>query len=252
MSYYRTAFLFLFLIPLQSLAEDGLTIAVASNFQRAAKSMAAEFSESTRIPVRISAGSTGKLYAQIVNGAPYDIFLAADSARPKRLEDDGIAVPGSRLTYAVGSLLLWSADSTLNEGECLETLESGSYRHLAIANPLTAPYGRAAKEFLQAANVFDDAMSRLVYGENVAQALQFAASGNATLGLVAASQIKTGISVETRCSWEVPGDMHEAIIQQAVMLSASNSPDAATKFMVFLQGSRVAAILKSHGYKAPD
>lgn len=251
MSFYRTALLLSLLVPLESLAEDGLTVAVASNFQRTAAVIAAEFSKSTRIPVRISAGSTGKLYAQIVNGAPYDIFLAADSARPKRLEDDGVATRGSRLTYAIGSLLLWSADKALDEGECLETLRSGSYRRLAIANPLTAPYGLAAQEFLQAANLYDAALSRLVYGENIAQALHFVASGNATLGLVAASQINSGIPVETRCAWEVPGHMHSEIIQQGVVLNASISPEAAAKFMAFLQGPRVAVILESHGYKAP-
>jgi molybdate transport system substrate-binding protein len=251
-SYFRTIFLFVILIPFQALAEDGLTIAVASNFQRTAAAIAAEFSQSTQIPVRISAGSTGRLYAQIVNGAPYDVFLAADSARPKRLEDEGLAATGSRLTYAVGSLLLWSADTTLDEGECLEALKSGSYRRLAIANPLTAPYGLAAQEFLQAANLYDAALSRLVYGENIAQALHFVASGNATLGLVSASQINLDIPVETRCAWEVPRHMHSEIVQQGVVLNASASPEAAMKFMAFLQGPRVAAILKGHGYKAPE
>lgn len=252
MSFYRTALLFALLVPLKSLAEDGLTVAVASNFQRTAAAIAAEFSKTTSIPVRISAGSTGKLYAQIVNGAPYDIFLAADSARPKRLEDEGIAAKGSRLTYAVGSLLLWSADTALDEGECLETLNSGSYRRLAIANPLTAPYGLAAQEFLHAAKLYDDASRRLVYGENIAQALHFVVSGNATLGLVAASQINSDIPVETRCAWAVPGHMHSEIVQQGVVLNASIRPDAAMKFMAFLQGPRVAAILKGHGYKAPE
>ena len=147
--------------------------------------------------------------------------------------------------------MLWSADKALDEGECLETLRSGSYRRLAIANPLTAPYGLAAQEFLQAANLYDAALSRLVYGENIAQALHFVASGNATLGLVAASQINSGIPVETRCAWEVPGHMHSDITQQGVVLNASTSPEAAAKFMAFLQGPRVAVILESHGYKAP-
>jgi len=249
-SYFRTAFLLLLLNPAQLFAEDGLTVAVASNFQLTAKTIAAEFSQSTQIPVRISAGSTGKLYAQIVNGAPYDVYLAADAARPKRLEDDGVAVKGSRFTYAVGSLLLWSTESSLSEGDCLEALKSGSYRRLAIANPSTAPYGQAAKEFLQAAKVFDAAAGRLVYGENISQALHFAASGNATLGLVAASQIKTGVPIETRCSWEVPQNMHSGILQQAVILHRSQNPDAATEFMTFLQGPRAAVILERHGYKA--
>ncbi len=252
MSYLRTVFLILFFVPLDSSAEGELTIAVASNFQRTATAIAEEFTKATQIPVRISTGSTGKLYAQIINGAPYDVFLAADSARPKRLEDAGVAVKGSRLTYAIGSLLLWSADSALNEGDCLKALEAGSYRRLAIANPLTAPYGLAAKEFLQAAGVFDEASSRLVYGENVSQALQFVASGNATLGLVAAAHVKSGIPVSTRCEWEVPGDMHSQITQQGVVLSASKRLDAAKSFMAFMKEPRVTAILKSHGYKAPE
>jgi molybdate transport system substrate-binding protein len=251
-SYCRLALLILIIVPSHSRAEDGLIIAVASNFQRTATAIAAEFSEATQVPVRISSGSTGKLYAQIVNGAPFDIYLAADSARPKRLEDDGIAVQGSRITYAEGSLLLWSADSTLSDGDCLKTLQSGSYRRLAIANPSTAPYGRAAKEFLLAANVYDEASSRLVYGENISQALQFVASGNATLGLVAASQIAGGVPVETRCAWEVPDDMHSEITQQAVILNASNSLAAAQAFMAFLQEQRAAEILEAHGYRVPE
>ena len=252
MSYFRTVVLILFFIPVGSFAEDELTVAVASNFRRTATAIAEEFSKTTQIPVRISAGSTGKLYAQIVNGAPYDIFLAADAVRPKRLEDDGVAVKGSRHTYAIGSLLLWSADSALNEGDCLKALEAGSYRRLAIANPLTAPYGLAATEFLQAAGIFDEASSRLVYGENISQAMHFVASGNATLGLVATAHVRSGITVSTRCEWAVPGDMHSPIIQQGVVLSASKRPGAAKTFMAFMKEPRVTAILKSHGYKAPD
>lgn len=252
MSYFRLALLILIIVPSHSRAEDGLIIAVASNFQRTAAALAAEFSDTALVSVRISSGSTGKLYAQIVNGAPFDIFLAADSARPKRLEDDGIAVHGSRITYAVGSLFLWSADSALSDGDCLQTLQSGSYRRLAIANPATAPYGRAAKEFLQAANVYDEVSSSLVYGENISQALQFVASGNATLGLVAASQIVGGIPVETRCSWKVPGDMHSEITQQAVILKASNSLAAAQAFMAFLQEPGAAEIIEAHGYGVPE
>lgn len=252
MSYYRTALLSSLLIPLLALAEDGLTVAVASNFQRTATAIATEFSNSSGIPVRISAGSTGKLYAQIVHGAPYDVFLAADSARPKRLEDDGVAVAGSRRTYAIGSLLLWSADSTLRDGECLQTLESGKYRRLAIANPLTSPYGLAAQEFLQAANLYEVAEQRLVFGENVAQTLHFVASGNAMLGIVAASQISPDLPVETRCAWKVPGRMHSEIIQQGVVLNASSNPEAAKKFMAFLQGPEVAVILDGHGYRKPE
>ena len=133
------------------------------------------------------------LYAQIVNGAPYDVFLAADTKRPKRLEEEALAVSGSRTSYASGSLVLWSADSALANQSCIEALRSGSYRRIAIANPLTAPYGLAAEEFLKATGVFDEASKRLVYGENIAQTLQFVATGNASLGLIAAAQLADGL-----------------------------------------------------------
>ncbi len=202
--------------------------------------------------MRISSGSTGKLYAQIVNGAPYDVFLAADSARPALLEASGAAVAGSRFTYATGALVLWSSDITLKNKECLEALKTGSYRRLAIGNPLTAPYGYAAKEFLQAIKLFDVAESRIVFGENISQTLQFVATGNATLGLIALSQVKGGLPITASCSWDVPLTMHTALDQQAVLLSASKHRDAAQRFMSFLQTEQVATILENHGYTVSE
>ena len=217
-----------------------------------AKKIADEFTAETQIPVRISAGSTGKLYAQIIHGAPYDIFLAADSARPRLLEQTGVAVRGSRITYATGALVLWSADSALENKDCLAALKSGSYRYLAIANPLTAPYGHAAKEFLEAAGVFDEVESRIVYGENISQTLQFVVTGNATLGLIALSQVEGGLPVVASCSWNVPSTMHTAIDQQAVLLTSSGNADAARRFMSFLQSAQVATLLESRGYAVPE
>jgi molybdate transport system substrate-binding protein len=251
-NHFRLVALFLFLVPAVSVAEDQLTIAVASNFQRTAVAIADAFSESSQISVRVIPGSTGKLYAQISNGAPYDIFLAADSDRPRRLEDDGVAIKGSRFTYAIGSLLLWSADTTLKESDCLEVLHSGAYRHLAIANPATAPYGAAAIEFLKAEGVYNETSSRLVYGENIAQAFQFVATGNATLGLIAASQLVAGLSVKTGCQSKVSRDMHSQIAQQAVLLAHSKSTAAAKQFAAFLQGPQAAEILEDHGYEVPE
>lgn len=240
------------LLPLSVTADQGLIIAVASNFRAAAEEIAAEFTSTTRIPVRISSGSTGMLYAQIVNGAPYDIFLAADARRPQLLENDALAVGGSRLTYATGSLVLWSADPSLKGLGCIEALKSGAYRRIAIANPLTAPYGQAAEEFLAAIGVFDEAAKRMVYGENIAQALQFVASGNATLGLIAASQVAEGLPEPGSCSWNVPVTSHSVIDQQAVMLQRSKSPAAAQRFMEFLRSPAVAVILKRRGYGVPE
>lgn len=252
MSCLRTVFLFAALVSTSAFASENLIIAVASNFQSAAKEIAAEFTAATQIPTRISAGSTGKLYAQIINGAPFDVFLSADSARPKLLEENGIAVQGSRVTYATGALVLWSADSALKNKDCLAALKSGSYRRLAIANPLTAPYGQAAKEFLEALGVFDEVESRIVYGENISQTLQFVVTGNATLGLIALSQVEGGLPVDASCSWDIPSATHTAIDQQAVLLTSSDNAEAARRFMNFLQSTQVAAILEHRGYTVPE
>jgi molybdate transport system substrate-binding protein len=251
-SFFQNFVLFAVLVSTSSFADENLTIAVASNFQVTAKEIAAEFTAATQIPARISAGSTGKLYAQIINGAPFDVFLSADTARPKLLEENGVAVKGSRATYATGTLVLWSADSALQNKDCLVSLKSGSYRRLALANPLTAPYGHAAKEFLQAVGVFDEVESRIVYGENISQTLQFVVTGNATLGLIALSQVAGGLPVDASCSWKVPSTMHTAIDQQAVLLARSDSAEAARRFMNFLQTPQVAAILERRGYTVPE
>jgi molybdate transport system substrate-binding protein len=251
-SFFRYFALFAVLASTSSLADESLTIAVASNFQVTAKEIAAEFTAVTQIPTRISAGSTGKLYAQIIHGAPFDVFLSADAARPKLLEENGVAVKGSRVTYATGALVLWSADSALENKDCLAALKTGSYRRLAIANPLTAPYGNAAKEFLEAAGIFDAVESRIVYGENISQTLQFVVTGNATLGLIALSQVKGGLPVDASCSWNVPSTMHTAIEQQAVLLASSDNADAARRFMTFLQSAQVTTLLESRGYTVPE
>lgn len=252
MSPSRTALFLTILFPLSVVADEGLLIAVASNFRAAAEEIAAEFTKATRVPVRISSGSTGMLYAQIVNGAPYDVFLAADTKRPKRLEEEALAVSGSRTSYASGSLVLWSADSALANQSCIEALRSGSYRRIAIANPLTAPYGLAAEEFLKATGVFDEASKRLVYGENIAQTLQFVATGNASLGLIAAAQLADGLPTPGSCSWHVPVELHGTIDQQAVVIRGSKNLAAAQRFMAFLRSPQVASILKRRGYGVPE
>ena len=235
-----------------ALSDDILTVAVASNFQTTARDIATEFTATTGIPVRLSTGSTGKLYAQIINGAPYDVFLSADAARPQQLEVSRHATAGSRITYAIGSLVLWSADPALQERSCRDALEHGAYTHLAIANPKTAPYGAAAEEFLQGSGLMKAAAGRLVFGENISQTLNFVVTGNATLGVVAASQMANELPVSASCSWRVPSDQHTAILQQAVTIAGSSNIESANSFMGFLQSGEARALLESHGYRVPD
>ena len=225
-------------------AAEPLTIAVASNFARSAAELAARFEDETGIAVRLSNGSTGKLYAQIVNGAPFDLYLAADAERPEKLEASGLAVSGSRFTYARGQLTLWSAKFD----DCHEALRAGGW--IALANPETAPYGRAAREYLQAAGYWDDVNERIAYGENVMQAMQFAATGNADAGLVARSVLDGSHTPDARCMWAVPGEFHEPIEQQAVLLARAKDDARALRLIEFLRSETALTIIEGHGYEA--
>ena len=225
-----------------------LTIAVASNFSRAAYELAARFEEAAGRPVRITTASTGKLYAQIENGAPFDILLAADVERPKLLEQSGIGVAGSRHTYAIGGLVLWSRDEDLSVDGCRAALEELGRDKLAIANPQTAPYGVAAMEFLQAAGLWETVQPNLVYGENIAQSLHFVVSGGASLGLIARSQAVDQRLPASTCDWPVPATMHEALEQQVILLQRAADNEVALDFLDFLQGPVARQIIGDHGY----
>ena len=245
---FRAVLLVIACLPNIATANEVLTIAVASNFTRTAEEIAASFTAATDVDVRIVAGSTGKLYAQIVNGAPFDIFLAADAMRPELLERSGHAVVGSRVTYATGALVLWSQNGKLEGQDCREVLQRGAYERVALANPLTAPYGAAAREVLVAAGLWEAASSRAVYGENIAQTLLFVATGNATLGFVARSQLVDSRFSAPSCAWTVPSSLHGELHQQAVILSGSRNMQAAEQFLRFLLSPEVTGILDRHGY----
>lgn len=240
------------LLPGLLLADDGVTIAVASNFATTAAELSAAFTKVSAVPVRISPGSTGKLYAQIINGAPFDLFLAADSQRPLLLEQSGYAVSGSRQTYAVGSLVLWSRDERLRGKDCRKVLEDGDYRWLALANPATAPYGAAAREYLEKAGLWKAASRRAVFGENIAQTLQFVATGNATLGFVALSQTKDPHLPAATCAWIVPAPSLTTLQQQLVLLQRAGSNAGARQFQEFLGSPAAKEIIGRHGYTVPD
>ncbi len=239
------AVVFLALAPTSAAAER-VRVAVASNFVTTAETLAEHFAEGSEHEVALSPGSTGKHYAQIRHGAPYDIFLAADRERPERLENEGLAANGSRFTYAVGRLVLWSRQEALVDPEG-RVLAGDGFRHLAIANPDLAPYGSAARTALTRLGYWDQLSTRLVRGENVGQALQFVASGNAEIGLVARAQLRQW-GDRGGSSWPVPADLHPPIEQQVVLLSDSSGARA---FLDYLRTDEARQIIHDAGYDLP-
>lgn len=230
-----------------SRASDGL-IAVAANFGETARTLEARFEETTDHSVTLVIGSTGKLYAQIVHGAPFDAFLAADQRRPALLADEGRAVEGSRFTYAMGRLSLWSADPRRIPLDGAETLAAGEFRRLAMANPRLAPYGAAAAEVLRSLGLLDAMAEKIVMGENVGQVYSMVATGNAELGFVALSQALTMVPADAGSRWDVPTELHSQIRQDAVLLDHGRSNVAAREFLRFLAGAEGAGIIRSFGY----
>ncbi|EGW54792.1 molybdate ABC transporter substrate-binding protein [Candidatus Endoriftia persephonae] len=227
---------------------ETLRIAVAANFAETLRSIAKQFEENSEHKLVLVVGSTGKHYAQIRNGAPFDAFFAADRRRPEMLDQQGLMVPDSRFTYAVGRLALWSPDATQVD-PAGEVLKKGSFRHLAIANPKLAPYGRAAQQLLQKHGLWQALQSRMVRGENIGQAFQFVKSGSAELGLVALSQIQRPGQPIPGSYWLVPGSLHTPIEQQAVLLRETAASRA---FYNFFQSDRAKATIQGYGYGTPD
>jgi molybdate transport system substrate-binding protein len=229
-------------------SDDELRLAVASNFAPAMKEIATRFTLQSGQPVIVIAGSTGKHYAQITHGAPYDIFFAAGSVRPARLADAEVGVADSLYTYALGRLVLWSRQENLIDPAGTVPANK-NFRHIAIANPKLAPYGQAAKEVLQQLDRWDSISSKLVRGENIAQTFQFVYSGNAELGFVARSQLLKSSRPEIGSRWDVPDDMHTPIKQQAILLVDS---EYARRFMDFMKSTQVREIILAYGYDLPD
>lgn len=225
-------------------------VAVASNFTAPMKRLAAGFEKATGHTAKLAFGSSGKFYAQIRNGAPFEVFLSADDEKPARLEADGMTIPGTRFTYAVGTLVLWSARPDLVDGGA-EVLRGGAYRHLAVANPKLAPYGSAAMQTLTRLGLADAVADRIVQGENIGQTYQFTASGNADLGFVALSQVMKDGTIAQGSAWIVPADMHAAIRQDAVMLVTAQGNAAATALLTYLRSDEAAAVIRSYGYQIP-
>jgi len=218
-------------------------VAVAANFTEPAKEIAAAFRQKTGHEAVLSFGSSGQFYTQIVQDAPFQIFLSADDERPKKLVSDGLGVAESRFTYAIGKLVLWSKLPDLVNGET--TLKAGKFAKLSIANPTAAPYGAAAVETMKALGVYDALAPKIVQGNSIAQAFQFIDTANAELGFVALSQLvgNTGGS-----RWLVPQDLYTPILQDAVLLKKGASNEAATAFMAFLKGPEARSVIEKYGY----
>jgi molybdate transport system substrate-binding protein len=225
-----------------------IRIAVAANFAPTLAKITRAFEEKTGHQVILASGSTGRHYAQIINGAPFDAFFAADAARPRLLEEAGIGITNSRYSYAVGRLVLWSPQPGLVDDKGA-ILSSNRFRRLAIANPRLAPYGSAAKEVLQGMLQWEKLQDKLVQGENINQAFQFVHSGNAQLGFIAASQLAGRGKLASGSRWFVPAKMYTPILQQAIQLTNS---DIARQFMEFALTSEAREIITKNGYDLPQ
>ena len=224
-----------------------VSVAVASNFSAPMNAIAAEFAKDTGHNAQLAFGSSGRFYSQIVNGAPFQVFLSADEETPQRLVQAGFAAPASRFTYAIGSLVLWSARPGYVDAKGA-VLRSGRFDKLAIANPKTAPYGKAAVETLTRLGLLATLEPRFVQGENIAQAFQFVSTGNAELGFVALSQVMKDGRIAGGSAWVVPADLHRPIRQDAVLLSAGHGNAAADALLRYLKGDKARTIIQSFGY----
>ncbi len=230
-----------------ALAEQ-VQVAVAANFTAPLQAITSEFEKDTGHSVVASFGATGQLYAQIQNGAPFEVFLSADESTPAKLDNEGLGVSDSRFTYAIGSLVLWSAKPDYLDGSDA-VLKANQYQHLAIANPKAAPYGLAATEVLDKLGLSAAVKDKLVEGQNITQVHQFIATGNAELGFVALSQVYKDGQLSSGSAWMVPAQMHTPIKQDALILKTGEHNPAAAAFADYLKGPKAAAIIKSYGYQ---
>lgn len=232
---------------LSARAEE-VSVAVAANFSAPMQKIAVEFEKATGHKAQLVSGSTGKFYAQIKSGAPFQLLLAADDETPAKLVKEGDGVPGSQFTYAVGKLVLWSPTPGFVDDKG-EVLKAGKFAHLALANPKLAPYGFAATETLKALGLADALQSRLVIGESITQAQQFVVSGNAELGFIAFSQIHKDGKLIDGSYWLVPAKHYTPIRQDAVVLAKGKGSAAVEALAGFLKSDKARAIIKSYGYE---
>jgi molybdate transport system substrate-binding protein len=232
---------------LQAAQADTVSVAVAANFTAPMQKIAAAFEADTGHKAELSFGATGKFYAQITNGAPFQILLSADDTTPAKLEKDSKAVAQTRFTYAIGTLVLWSAQPGYVDAQG-QVLQTGDFKHLALANPKLAPYGLAATQAMDKLGLTTKLQPRWVQGENIAQTYQFVASGNAQLGFVALSQVMVDGKIAQGSAWQVPAQLHDPIRQDAALLLPGKDSAAAAALLKYLRGDKARAIIQAYGY----
>jgi molybdate transport system substrate-binding protein len=244
----RLASLIAVLTCMETAHAGEVQVAVAANFAGPMEKLAEQFQKDTGHKAIVASGATGKFYAQIRNGAPFEVLLSADDETPARLETEGHAVADSRFTYAVGRLVLWSAKAGyVDAGGAV--LKTGDFKHLSIANPKTAPYGAAAVAVIDKLGLTTQLQPRIVQGENIAQAWQFASTGNAELGFVAQSQVWRDGKFTTGSGWIVPASMHAPIRQDAALLNKGAKNPAAQALLQYLRTDKAKALIRSFGYE---
>ncbi len=224
-------------------------VAVASNFTKPMTEIAEAFEKATGHSANLAFGSSGKFVSQLENGGPFEVFLAADTSNPVKLEKSGLAVDGSRFTYAIGKLVLWSSQANYVDAQG-QVLKAGKFEHLALADPKLAPYGAAAVEVMRNLNVLDKLQLLFVLGENIAQTYQFISTGNAELGFIALSQVigKDG-KITEGSGWIVPNNLHKPILQDAILLKKGAENPAASALLSFLKSLEAQAIIRKYGYE---
>ncbi len=244
----RLTTLILSLLAVATAHADEVQVAVAANFTGPMQVISVLFERDTGHKASLSFGSTGKFYAQIANGAPFQVLLAADDETPARLVKEGHAVAGTAFTYAIGKLVLWSANPKLVDAKG-EVLKKGGFKHLSLANPKTAPYGAAGMQVMSKLGVADSIKPLIVQGENISQTQQFIATGAAELGFVAYSQVIKNGAIGSGSGWIVPANLHDPILQDGVLLTKGKDKPAAVALMNYLKGEKAQAVIKSFGYE---
>lgn len=240
----------LFVAYATSLRAEEAMVAVAANFSAPMQQITALFQKETSHQIKLSFGASGGIYAQIKNGAPFDLFLSADQLTPQKLEAEGFGVPNSRFTYATGQLVLWSKQEGLVDAKG-QVLQNKSIQRIALANPKLAPYGAAAMETMTNLGLLKELQSKLVQGDNIAQTYQFVSTQNAQIGFVALSQVFANGNMTSGSAWIVPGNLHQPIQQDVILLRKGQDNKAATALLLYLKGEQAKKIMKSFGYLSP-
>lgn len=239
--------------PVAGVRAEELTIAAASDLNFAIKDLVAEFEKESGHRVRLSLGSSGNFYAQIQNGAPFDLYFSADIGYPQKLEEAGLVVPGSVYRYAVGRIVLWTSHSARRDvSKGLEVLSDSVVKKIAIANPKHAPYGRAAVAAMQHFQVYDQAKDRLILGENISQAAQFVESGSCDIGIIALSLAMAPSMKTAGTYWEIPAESHPPLEQGAAIVKTSTHQKAAKQFLEFMQSPKGREIMTRYGFTLPQ